>query len=661
MDPAALQVLHHVLEARKGGSGDTVSLPGVDLRGAQLLRADLVGCDLSGAGLDHAQLAGAHFARATLQTTLLRWTDLSGVDFTEADLRNADLSWARLEGASLAGADLRGASIEGVVGEPSTIAGARIDQAMVDRSALEDEDVVQLWKAGAVIEDIEAFDSNLIRNACDDAHVEAAGEVGPSNRAITDLEITARMQRAQEDDEVPPSARVSMDVLRAVEAAASIEPPAPISMRALKMTADVITPEIRMAPAWKKGDSVLGVTLADEIGKGNCGVVWRAVDGDGAEVAAKLFRTNRAGIGLSLPSYRRGVAVMNRLTGLGDETPGVVEVRCVSVNKLGFTMDAAANGSSVDLPALAWNVPSIVEWFDKLCRNVAAAHDAGALHRCIKPSNVLLNADLEPILTDFDMVDLPTVASEAHNAGGYAPYAAPEELLGQGTQSPTADIFSLGRMLHFLLIGEHPDAKIADVPQLEALRDQPAGLVRIIRKCCMRAPEARYQWVKELIADLENYEDYENVGYEGGPEANYLPYRVSSLGHQTTWLRGSKRPSRIHSSAPPPRRADVRTRRRRSEPAPDPAPLGLGRGAEKALGTFGALMILAAMLAIELADGTPPHRRLIQMQALSAVGGGLSSLLIPAAQSNARLWRLLLIAFFLITLYLLNVPSWFVQ
>ena len=521
MDPVALQVLHHVLDARRDGSTEKVSLPGMDLRGAQLLRADLIGADLSGAGLDHAQLAGAKLGNADLSGALLTHADLAGADLTSSDLRNADLTHARLEGACLAGADLRGANIEGVIGEPTSIAGAVIDQAMCVRSKLPDGDIISLWTGGAIIDDLEHFDSLMIRGACSQASEEIASDAGPPTRKVTDIEVEARKQRLQQDDELPPSARVSAEVVRLVAMPTDDAPP--MSMRSLKLVASVLTPDMVRAPAWKKGDKVMGVELSTLIGQGNAAAVWQGIDASGETVAVKLFKALRASVGLSLPAFRRGVAVMNRLTAAPEVKGDVTQLRCVSLNKLGIVMDHAANGSAVDLPALNWKVKSALEFFERLCETVKTAHDHGALHRCLKPSNVLLDADLNPTLCDFDMVDFPTLAAESRDVGGYGLYAAPEELLGQGTQSPTADIYSLGRILHFLLLGAPPAMAVGISPELEELKAQPAGLVRIIRKCTVRAPEARYQQVSMLLDDIKNYEDYENVGLAGGPEANFHP------------------------------------------------------------------------------------------------------------------------------------------
>ena len=143
---------------------------------------------------------------------MLRWADLAGADLTDADLRNADLSWARVEGVSFAGADLRGSAIEGLVGEPNTIAGARIDSEMAHRSSLGDSDVIQLWRAGAIIDDLGAFESRVVRSACAKHREDPISEIGPSDREVIDLEVTLRRQQAEQESRVPPSHEVSRAV-----------------------------------------------------------------------------------------------------------------------------------------------------------------------------------------------------------------------------------------------------------------------------------------------------------------------------------------------------------------------------------------------------------------------------------------------------------------
>ncbi|MCA9583510.1 MAG: pentapeptide repeat-containing protein, partial [Myxococcales bacterium] len=67
-----------------------------------------------------------------------------------------------------------------------------------------------------------------------------------------------------------------------------------------------------------------------------------------------------------------------------------------------------------------------------------------------------------------------------------------------------------------------PPAVKEDVPRLDDLLRFPAGLSRIVRKCTVKDPDARYPSVTRLLADIERYGDYENVGlaHKGVTELN---------------------------------------------------------------------------------------------------------------------------------------------
>ena len=612
------------------------------------MRADLVAASLPGCGLDHAQLAGAKLVKADLTECMLRWADLGGADLTEADLRGADLSRARLEGASLAGADLRGVDVNGVVGEPSSLSGALFDFEMAERSGLSDAAIVRLWRAGARIEDLEPF-SYTVQRACSRDAETVRSDAGPPRRHVSEAEMEAVKVRVKQQSEMPPSARVSPEVVKSV--LSSI--PAP-SLRTQKLVDAEPIKAMQQAAPWKAGETVMGVQLVTLVGEGNCGQVWKAKDEDGQLQAVKLFSHRQAGVGMSLSAYSRGVSVMNRLTGLGPRAEGVVPLIAVSLNQLGVVMDYAENGSAVDLPALGWPVKEIVPFVQRVAEIVARAHEAGALHRCLKPSNILLDADLRPMLSDFDMVDLPTLASTKNEAGGYAAYAAPEELLGQGTQSPTADVYSLGRLLHFLLKGERPDKLTEDVATLADLEGRPTGLVRIVRKCCLRAPEGRYQSVNAFLEDLGRYQDDDEVGVAGGSSANYLPYRVSGLSHDTPWLGASKeaRPEAKGATKKGPKR-----RRKGKDPVVDAdAAIGMSRAAEKAVGTLGMFILLGSILAV-VAISDPSSELVLRMRYTSAVGGGLGSFLLRRSSSQPLAWRVVALLVSAAVLYFLDLPG----
>jgi serine/threonine protein kinase/Tfp pilus assembly protein PilF len=165
-----------------------------------------------------------------------------------------------------------------------------------------------------------------------------------------------------------------------------------------------------------------------------------------------------------------------------------------------------------------------------MAEGLGHAHAQGVLHLDLKPSNMLLTSDGEPMLLDFnlahqtDHVGLPI--------GGTLPYMSPEQLQafaergsrGAASIGPSCDIFSLGVVLYELLTGDLPfpceaatvdaDAVAAQLSRqiqgrtsaLERLRHATdRGLMEIVAKCLELDPAARFASAAEVAAALRRY------------------------------------------------------------------------------------------------------------------------------------------------------------
>lgn len=126
----------------------------------------------------------------------------------------------------------------------------------------------------------------------------------------------------------------------------------------------------------------------------------------------------------------------------------------------------------------------------QLCQALHVLHSMGAVHRDVKPENVILRGS-DAVLIDFDAARIYKDESESDTQVlGTTGFAAPEQY-GIFQSDERADIFSLGVLLNIMLTGKHPS------------REMTAGKMgRIVRKCTMIAPEQRYQSARALMEVL---------------------------------------------------------------------------------------------------------------------------------------------------------------
>jgi serine/threonine protein kinase len=148
-------------------------------------------------------------------------------------------------------------------------------------------------------------------------------------------------------------------------------------------------------------------------------------------------------------------------------------------------------------------------------RGLAHAHDAGLIHRDIKPGNLLVRVDGTLKIADFGIARAAetTALTKAGTVLGTAAYLAPEQALGEEV-TPAADVYSLGAVLYELLTGRPPfefdsladlaeqQRAMAITPVRELAPQVPRDLEDLVMRCLARNPAYRPS-TAEVVEELE--------------------------------------------------------------------------------------------------------------------------------------------------------------
>ena len=147
---------------------------------------------------------------------------------------------------------------------------------------------------------------------------------------------------------------------------------------------------------------------------------------------------------------------------------------------------------------------------------LAFAHQAGLVHRDVKPQNVLLNGDGETKVTDFGIarsIDVEGV-TQTGTVLGTSNYIAPEQASGLPVDAQT-DVYSLGVVLFELLTGQVPFSGESFVavamrhvneppPSVLELRPEtPLRVVNAVERALAKAPADRFPTMDAFVAELE--------------------------------------------------------------------------------------------------------------------------------------------------------------
>ncbi len=268
------------------------------------------------------------------------------------------------------------------------------------------------------------------------------------------------------------------------------------------------------------GTLIGGYKIESTLGQGGMGIVYRArqLESD-REVALKMIKSNYLATEIDIARFRLEVKTVSRL-----HHPNIVPIYDVGEWRSipYFTMKLIPGNSLGDrLKSKAFTPQEAAALVRTLAQAVHSAHQAGVLHRDLKPGNILISQNHTPFLTDFGLARDENTDSSITLTGqvlGTPSYLPPEQAdYREDLVGIPSDIYSLGAIFYHLLTGQAPFKARSAIETLHQVKEKdvvrprrikpgiPRDLETIALKCLAKEPGKRFASASALAEDLERW------------------------------------------------------------------------------------------------------------------------------------------------------------
>jgi serine/threonine-protein kinase len=272
-----------------------------------------------------------------------------------------------------------------------------------------------------------------------------------------------------------------------------------------------------------------------ELGRGGQAIVWLAEDTRiQRQVALKVLPHLGPGGEEALKRFRREAEVASRLEHPGicglleaDLDHGVpyIAMRYVPGETLAKRLSNARAAGEPPPDRVSLRELALV--FEKCSRALHAAHESGIIHRDVKPANIMLTPEGEPVILDFGLARQDDRAAQqlsvSGEASGTPAYMSPEQMTGRARPDRRTDIWSLGIALHECATLRHPfEAATREGLLQSILMEEPSdprranphidrNFATILETSTAKERDRRYQSALDLAEDLRRWRENEPI------------------------------------------------------------------------------------------------------------------------------------------------------
>lgn len=276
----------------------------------------------------------------------------------------------------------------------------------------------------------------------------------------------------------------------------------------------------RKAPAISDIPEQIGkYLLQGEIGRGTCGVVYKAYDPFVArDVALKIALTENALDPAESIQQNREFFSEAHTAGMLHH-PHIVSVFDAGVEAdISYIVMEYVEGQTLAeamKPGRELPLNQVVDIIFKCAKALDYSHTRGILHRDIKPGNIMLGSDGNAKIMDFSIAEVMQGNKRLlpESVIGSPAFMSPEQVRKQPL-GPASDLYSLGAVMYALLCGEPPFVaqdirkllemvKLMPTPSLRSKRpDLPDSVIAVVDKLLQKDPDQRYQSGQELAVAM---------------------------------------------------------------------------------------------------------------------------------------------------------------